>query len=124
MSIRNSNHPKKNAPSSRAFVSVLRNGKEYSRVLWVLNDIVFRAIPFLNMPIFRPKYEHLTMVIDRISIECVHCLDARATIAVLPISDKTMAPSSVYIMLNQLEQENTHRLLYKEGATHSNRTKK
>ncbi len=76
----------------------------------VLNDYVFRALPFLNMPIFRPKYEHFTMAIDRISIECVHCLDARATIAVLPISDKTMAPSSVYIMLNQLEQESTNRL--------------
>ncbi len=72
------------------------------------------------MPIFRPKYEHLTMAIDRMSVECVHCLDARATIAVLPISDKTTAASSVYIMLILT----AFNILYKVAVTHGDRTKK
>ncbi len=65
------------------------------------------------------------MAIDRISIECVHCLYARSAIAVLLISDKTMAPSNVLKCLINLNRKilTAFNIPYKVGATHSDRKK-
>ncbi len=63
------------------------------------------------------------MAIDSVSIGCVHCLDARAAIAVLPISDKTMAPSNVLQCLINLSRKvlTAFNILYKVEVTHSDR---